>query len=135
LAVTENDIRLIPEFPESGQERGNLTEGEEPRDVGKSDSILHLDEIHKLEPGKCMDSDRSHHPVAVLPIPHIGAGNQVHPPGEGPQEHTAGKAMLERYSLFRGEIPGVEHGCVSRRGALRPVGGWRIAALEARGSH
>ena len=122
LAVTENNIRLISECPKSAQERGNLTEREEPRDVGKGDLILHLDELHKLEPGKRMDGDRSRHRVAVPPIPHVGAGNQADPArGEGPQEHMVGKATLEGYSLLRGEIPGVEHG-VSRQEA---ASSWR----------
>ena len=77
LAVTENNIRLISEFPESAQERRNLTEGEEPRDVGKGDSILHLDEFHKLQPGKGMDGDRSRHRFAVLPIAHVDAGDKA----------------------------------------------------------
>ena len=110
LAVAENSLRLISEFPESAQERRNFAEGEEPRDVGKGDLILHLDELHKLEPGKGMDGDRSRYRVAVLPIPYVGASNQVHPLGEGPQEHMAGKTPLEGYSLLRGQIPGVEHG-------------------------
>jgi hypothetical protein len=96
LAVAENSLRLISEFPESAQERRNFAEGEEPRDVGKGDLILHL--------------DRSRYRVAVLPIPYVGASNQVHPLGEGPQEHMAGKTPLEGYSLLRGQIPGVEHG-------------------------
>jgi len=122
LAVAENRPRLISELPESAQERRNFAKGEEPRDVGKGGVILHLDELHKLEPGKGMDGDRSRHRVAVPPIPHVGAGDQADPAGEGPQEHIAGKAMLEGYSPLRGEIPGVEYG-VSRHGACRPVRG------------
>ena len=128
LAVTENNIRLMPEVLESAQERRNFAEGEEPRDVGKGDMILHLDEFHKLEPGKGMDGDGSHHPVAVPPISHVGARDQADPAGEGPQDHAAGKVPLEGHSLLRREIPGMEHG-VSRQGAYRPTGGrinWSI---------
>ena len=116
LAVAENRRRLISEFPESAQERRNFAEGEEPRDVRKGDVILHLDEFHQLEPGKGIDGDRSRRPVAVPPIPHVGARNRVQALGERPEEHTAGEAMLEGYGLSRGEIPGVKHG-VSRHGA------------------
>jgi hypothetical protein len=122
LAVAEDRPRLMSEFPESAQERGNFAEGEEPWDVGKGDVILHLDKLHKLEPGKCMDGDRSHDRAAVPPIPHVGAGDQADPAGEGPQEHMASKAPLEGHSLLRGEIPRVEHG-VSRQGTCRPVRG------------
>ena len=133
MAVAENNLRLISELPEGAQERRNFTKGEEPRDIGKGDVILPLDELHKFEPGKDMDGDRSRHPAAVPLISHIGAGNQAHPLGEGPQEHAAGKAILEGYSLLWGEIPGVKHG-LSRMRAYRAVGGWKIASPEARGS-
>ena len=132
LAVAENNLRLISELPESAQERRNFTKGEEPRDVGKGDMILHLDELHQFQPGKEMDGDRSRHSVAVPPIPHIGAGNQAHPLGDGPQQHTAAQPMLEGYSLLWGEIPGVKHG-LSRLGACGPseVGGSLRLRLEA----
>jgi len=132
LAVAENRPRLISEFPESAQERRNFAEGEEPRDVRKGDVILHLDEFHKLEPGKGIDGDRSRHRVAVPPISHVGAGDQVQRLGERPEEYTAGKATLEGYGLSRGEIPGVEHGVI-RHGASRPVRGLpAFGRLEAR---
>jgi hypothetical protein len=75
LTVTENNIRLIPKFLKSAQERRNLTEGEESRDVGKGDVPLHLDELRKLEPGEDMDGDRSSRRVAVPPIPYVNPGN------------------------------------------------------------
>jgi len=133
LTVAENNLRLISELPESAQERGNFTKGEEPWDVGKGEAILPLDEFHKFEPGKDMDGDRSRHPVAVSPIPHIRAGNQARPLGEGPQEHTAAKTMLEGYSLLWGEIPGVEHGITTGQGPVGPVevGGSLRLRLEA----
>jgi hypothetical protein len=133
LAVAENNLRLISKPPESAQEQGNFAKGEEPRDVGKGDVTLHLGELHKFEPRKGVDGDRSRHSVAVSPIAHVGAGNQVDSLGKGPQEHTGGKAILEGYSLLRGEIPGVEHGITTGQGPVGPfeVGGSLRLRLEA----
>jgi len=120
LAVAENSVRLMSKLPEDAEEWRNLAEGEEPRDVGKGDVVLNLDEFHQFEPWKGMDGGRSSRPAAVPPVSHVGAGNQVDSLGKRPEEHAAGEAMLEGYSLLQGEIPGVEHG-VSRHEAFRPV--------------
>ena len=133
LAVAENRPGLIPKFPESAEERRNFAEGEEPRDVGKGDPALDLDELDELEPRKGMDGNGSRQGVAVPPIPHIGASNQVQPLGKRPEKHTAGKAMLEGHSLLRGEIPGVDHGGQARGLSARWKLGYRIASLEVRG--
>jgi hypothetical protein len=52
LAVAENNLGSSSELPESAQQWRNFAKGEEPRDVGKGDVTLHLDEVHELKPGK-----------------------------------------------------------------------------------
>ena len=105
LAIADDQVRHCFELREGLQQRGDLPEGQKPRNVGKAGPGPDTGDLHHLQ-ALCIEHHHRGVEIRAAAVEgDVGAGHQSRQPLRVPLDHPTAQTLLESPGLGNGEIP------------------------------